>query len=246
MTETLDQLDQIGMLRILTPDHWEMIKPCFKSTQTVCSKAVVNPRRVRLDHSLLLLDGIIGRRVPSETDQTPHLVALQVPGDFIDLHAYPLKKLDHDVVAITQVTVAMIRHDDLSKLLDNNCALMRQLWSMTLVDGAIHRHWALRNGTMRALQRVANLLVELATRLEQAKPAPDGRFRLELTQPDIGSACGLSGVHVNRVLRDLREAGCCTYKNGILTILDRKQLNRIACFDPSYLYLPERSGPSGF
>lgn len=57
-------------------------------------------------------------------------------------------------------------------------------------------------------------------------------------QTDIADATGLTPVHVNRVLRDLREDGCRTMRDGHLSILNRDRLHRRGEFDPAYLYLP--------
>ena len=241
MLEKTVPLAQIGMLRHLTAAHWARIEPEFTTLRHCPAGEVISERGQPLSHSLLLTEGIVGRRIKIGRSQRArhHLVALQVPGDFVDLHAYPLKVLDHDIVAITDVRMAVISHNQLKAVLAGHPELTRQLWSLTLVDAAIHRHWALRNGTMRALQRVANLFAELMTRLDQRHEATSDTYLLNLTQPHIGDACGLSGVHVNRVLRSLREANACAYVKGRLVVQNRTVLNQIADFDPSYLYLPQ-------
>jgi CRP-like cAMP-binding protein len=233
-------LAQIGMMHQLSAPHWAQLEPGFTTLRECTAGEVISERGQPLDHSLLLVDGIVGRRIKVGRKQGArhHLVALQVPGDFVDLHAYPLKVLDHDIVAITNVRMAVISHERVKSVIDNQPEFTRQLWSLTLVDAAIHRHWALRNGTMRALQRVANLFAELITRMDAGGAAVSGSYVLNLSQPHIGDACGLSGVHINRVLRTLREANCCTYVKGELVVQDRAALNLIAEFDPDYLYLP--------
>ena len=235
---------RVGMLRHLAPAQWAGIAPAFDTRRLCAAGEVISRRGEALHHSLLLEEGIVGRRIAAGRvpNARHHLVALQVPGDFVDLHAYPLKVLDHDIVAITAVRMAVIAHERLQGILAGDLELTRQLWSLTLVDAAIHRHWALRNGTMRALQRVANLLAELVTRLDAGR-GPRPHYTLDLTQTHIGDACGLSSVHVSRVLRDLREADCCTYANGRLVVSDRAALFKIAGFDPYYLYLPQTNVP---
>ncbi|WP_394155155.1 Crp/Fnr family transcriptional regulator [Loktanella salsilacus] len=233
-------LPQIGMMRQLSAPHWSQLEPGFTTLRHCAAGEVISERGQPLDHSLLLIDGIVGRRIQvgRKHGARHHLVALQVPGDFVDLHAYPLKVLDHDIIAITDVQMAAITHDRVKTIIDGDPEFTRQIWSLTLVDAAIHRHWALRNGTMRALQRVANLFAELIARMDAGGAAVDGRYHLNLSQPHIGDACGLSGVHINRVLRSLREANCCTYIKGELIVQDREALYAVAAFDPDYLYLP--------
>ena len=74
------------------------------------------------------------------------------------------------------------------------------------------------------------------TRLEMVDLAADGRFHLPATQADIAEACGITGVHANRVLRLMRERGLATFRGGEVRILDATKLAQLAEFDPAYLY----------
>ena len=105
-----------------------------------------------------------------------------------------------------------------------------------MLDAAMHREWIFRLGRLGAEGRVAHLFCELNERLEMVGLAADGRFMLPMTQPDIAEASGLTGVHVNRVLRALREKNMLTFKANEVRILDRKALAAVAEFEPQYLY----------
>ena len=233
-------IPQCGMVRHLSERHWDMVVNRCGGVRSYERGEVICEHLNRLEESLLVLEGMIGRHIPNVHAERNHLVAVEVPGDFADLHAFPLKRLDHDVVALSTTKVAVFSHKDLRELIDGEPALARELWALTLVDAAIHRHWAYRTGALRALANVANLLAELDIRLRSGgvEEAADG-LPLQLTQTDIGDACGLSSVHVNRVLRELREANCARLGGGRLQVLDRAALHRVGNFDPSYLYLPD-------
>ena len=239
MTKALQNIQRMGMVRHLSDPHWDVILRICSGLRTYRRGDVISSMEKRLEESLLLLDGMIGRHIPDPDDDSQHLVAVEVPGDFADLHAFPLKRLDHNVTALSGVRVAVFPHAALRQAIDDHPTLARELWALTLVDAAIHRHWAYRTGALRALGNVANLLSELETRLRIAGvvEGADG-YPLLLTQTDIGEACGLSAVHVNRVLRELREAGCVRLSNGWMKVMDRETLHRLGRFDPSYLYLP--------
>ena len=112
------------------------------------------------------------------------------------------------------------------------------LWSLTLIDASISRQWTFRMGRMRALAGMANFLCEMHLRLTLCGRAEGGRFELPWTQPELGKVCGLSSVHVSRVLRDLREAGIATVKGGTVVMHDLEKAARIGVFDPRYLFLP--------
>ena len=226
------------MIRHLDDSEWDRLKPSFEPLTDRPAGSVMSRIGDPLNRSFLLIDGVIGRHVNAGEDGRSHMVAMQMPGDFVDLHAFPLKRLDHDVVALSDVTIAEISHEHLTKIMEDSPKLTRDLWALTLVDASIHRHWAFRNGSMRALPGVANFLCEYDVRMREAGVTQSETLHMPLTQEQIGMACGLSSIHVNRVLRDLREAGCCTLKGGQLMIMDREKLESIGKFDRGYLYLP--------
>lgn len=173
-------------------------------------------------------------------DGKRHLVAVHVPGDFVDLHAYALKKLDHDVGALTAVKVAIFPHAALERVQALDDRLTRRLWFMTLLDAAMHRHWIFRLASLNATERVAHFLCEMNARLLAIGASDGARFTLPMTQSDLGEVCGLTNVHVSRVLRDLRDAGLCQLRSSRVHLVDLKGLVARARFDPEYLYLNPR------
>lgn len=198
--------------------------------------AVVQGREV--DVSLLLVDGFMTRHIDA-SDGRRHLVAVHLPGDFVDLHAYALKHLDHDVGALTDCTVAVVPHAALERIQEHHQHLTRRLWFRTLLDAAMHRQWVYRLSSLNAIQRVAHFVCETNARM-LAIDASDGRvFDLPMTQIDIGEVCGLTHVHVNRVLRQLREAGLCTVRSPLVEIHDLRRLAEMGQFRVDYLYLNE-------
>jgi cAMP-binding proteins - catabolite gene activator and regulatory subunit of cAMP-dependent protein kinases len=90
-------------------------------------------------------------------------------------------------------------------------------------------------GRRKALSRVAHLLLELGARLERAGAASRDGFRCPLTQYDLADALGLTAIHVNRMLRELRERGLIDFRQRTVRFLDRPGLERVAGFDPDYL-----------
>ena len=197
-----------------------------------------------LDVSLYLVEGIMCRYLDNRRGDR-QLLSIQLPGDFVDLHAYPLKTLDHDVASLTRAQVAVIPHVELDRLIAAHPALARKLWFATLLDGALHREWIFKLGRLPAQGRLAHFLCETELRLRAVGLSDGIAFELLLTQTDLAEVCGLTSIHVNRVLRDLRERGLCTLRGGIVEIHDRSSLARMGEFDPAYLYLdPEFAGAS--
>lgn len=190
--------------------------------------------------STLLLSGTVGRIVTLQRG-AQQITALQVPGDFVDLHAFLLGHLDHSVVALTPCRVTTAPHDELIRLTNRYPRLGRALWFLTLVDAAVHRQWLAVLGRRDAAARVAHMLCEIYTRLQDVGLARDGRFALGLTQAQVADVLGLSAVHVNRVAQLLRQRGLVAWdRRGNVEIRAWKALADLAEFDPAYLQLDGR------
>jgi CRP-like cAMP-binding protein len=111
------------------------------------------------------------------------------------------------------------------------------LWLSTLMDAAVQRERILSIGRRSALARIAHLMCELFVRLEVVGLTEGQSFRLPITQLDLADASGLTSVHVNRMLRQLRGEGLMTFRNSLVEIHDLPALERVAEFDRAYLFL---------
>lgn len=211
------------------------------------AKVLDPPRRVpagidivcehaRPDHSILLIDGFCSRYT-TLSDGARQISQIGVPGDFVDLHSLVMKQMDHGVVTLTDVVIRHAPHAALRVLTETQPHLTRLLWLDTVVDGAIHRQWLAAMGRRSALAQMAHLLCELYLRLEAVQEAAEGRMRLPLTQSVLADILGLSTVHINRVLSELREAGLIRWTSKSVDILERERLWAFAEFDPTYLRL---------
>lgn len=199
--------------------------------------------------ALLLLDGFAAcSKVLTEGER--QITAMHVPGDFVGLHAFLLKSADHGVSALTDCLVAILSNEALQAITEAYPNLSRLLWLNTLVDAATCREWLAAMGRRPALRRLARLLCELFLRLEavglaqrkggesEGTPGSKCRFRLPLTQTELADALGLSSVHVNRMVRELRGLGLATWgSGGVVTIRNWHRLVQLAEFDPGYLKL---------
>lgn len=189
-----------------------------------------------MDKSILLLEGFMSRYI-DDRNGLRQLVAVHIPGDFVDLHAYPLKVLDHDVATMTAATVAIVPHSALDAITLELPDMTRKLWFSTLLDASIHRAWLFRFGRLDAVGRVAHFLSEANVRLMSAGLSDGRRFALGLTQNDLAEICGLTNVHINRVLRQLREERLCVFRSSLVEIPEPERLAMRGQFDPDYLYI---------
>lgn len=184
----------------------------------------------------LILDGWACRykQLPEGKRQ---IVGLFVPGDFCDLNSYILKYTDHSIGAITRLKVAMITPEEMVQLTAERPRVTQALWWHELVAAAVQREWTLNVGQRSAYERLAHLLVELYIRLQVVGRAEQGRCDFPLTQNDLADATGLTAVHVNRTLQELRRDGLIELDRKQLQILDLDRLMDVAMFNPNYLHL---------
>ncbi|ATY30774.1 Crp/Fnr family transcriptional regulator [Sphingomonas psychrotolerans] len=193
-----------------------------------------------LDRSTLLLEGILCR-YKDLSDGERQITELHVAGDFADLHSFTLKHLDHNVMTLTPAKIVQVPHERLKRITEQHPHLARVLWFSTNLDAAIHREWEVSLGRRSALQRAAHLFCELQVRLGIVGLATEHEFALPLTQVDLAECLGLTSVHVNRVLKELRERKLVEFRSSRVAIADLAGLRRVAEFDPAFLYLDKRA-----
>lgn len=184
----------------------------------------------------LVLDGW-GTRYKSLPDGKRQIVSLFLPGDFCDLNVYILKHMDHSIGAITRLKVAMITPEEMSALTIDRPRITQALWWHELVTVAVQREWTLNLGQRSAYERLGHLLVEVYLRLASVGRAADGRCDFPMTQNDLAEATGLTPVHVNRTLQDMRRDGLIELERKRLHIIDIARLMDVSMFNPNYLHL---------
>jgi CRP-like cAMP-binding protein len=188
-------------------------------------------------HGCAVVSGFLYRHKPV-TDKE-QILSFHVPGDLPDLHSLHLPRLDHGLSSAGLSTIALIPHSALNAMLDSSPRLTHAFWRESLVDASLYWEWVASLGARDALQRLAHLICEFAARLEIVGLLKNNAFDIPFTQAQISQAAGLSVVHVNRTLQELRKRRLITWSGTTVTLLDRKQLEWIADFAPEYLQLPD-------
>jgi len=227
----------------LTLEEQTLLEDSSSDVQTVKARETLVRRGEPVCSSMLVVDGFVCRSADDHRGQR-QMVSLHIPGDFVDLDGFKLKRLDYNVVAIGAAKVTTYNHDALADLSEHRPRLAESFWLSSLLDAAIHRAWIFRLGRLEAEGRTAHLFCELHARLEMVGLAQSASFALPLTQIDLGAALNLTGVHTNRVLRSLRERGLLTFQNRKVEIHDQKALAQLGEFDPAYLYATDLITPS--
>lgn len=192
----------------------------------------------RPDRCFAVLSGI-SATYKTTLDGRRQVMAYHVPGDVPDFQSLHLEVLDFSIAAVTDLRIGFVAHGVLRAMFDAHPRLAGAFWRTTLIEGALSREWALNISRREAFPRMAHLFCELMVRLEAVGLASDGGYALPLTQIELGDALGITPVHVNRVLKELRDSGLITLGGGRLTIHDWDALAKVADFDPTYLHLRE-------
>lgn len=229
-------LKQLRKRTEISAEEERAIRNSVAETRRLPADEVVVHSGVELNSSLMLLEGWMARSKDLESGER-QVTELHVAGDFADLHGFTLKKLEHDLLTLTECTVAVVPHERLKDITERYPHLARVYWFSTNIDAAIHREWALSLGQRSAMSRMAHLFCELHLRLEIVGRTQGNSYELPLTQRELAECLGLTVVHANRTIQELRRRGLVEFENRRLTLLDRRGIEGVAEFDPSYLYL---------
>lgn len=170
------------------------------------------------------------------------IVAFLLPGDLCDPHVFLLKEMDHAIALLTAAKVALIPRTKIVQMFEESPALARAFWWSTLVDGSILREWLVNIGRRNAFDRVAHLFAELWLRMRAVGLTSGGAFDCPLTQADIADTVGLTAIHVNRTLQDMRCQGLIAGRRSGFVILDVPRLMEVSRFEPNYLHFDRRYG----
>jgi CRP-like cAMP-binding protein len=149
------------------------------------------------------------------------VTAIHLPGDVLIPPVAPGTGAHAGVVALTNLDILPSDRADDATL---------RLYHQRLVA------WLVCVGRRPALSRVAHLLCELQQRIESKTGQT---FQMPLLQDDIGDATGVTGVHVNRMLKEIRQRRLASVSFKGVEILNLDGLRELAGFDGSYLRLAD-------
>jgi CRP-like cAMP-binding protein len=163
------------------------------------------------------------------------IMAFLMPGDCCDLHNSMLTEMDHSIQTLTPAIVSMIPRAEMDVLMERP-NIARALYTALLVDESTLRSWIVSMGRRSSLERVAHLMCELCLRAYAVGDASDRQIVLPFSQIVMSDALGMTPVHINRILKELRLAGAMDIRRGKLAIMDPIKLVHLAGFDENYLH----------
>lgn len=164
------------------------------------------------------------------------VLAFLMPGDACDLHIGLLGEMDHSIQTITPARVATIDRVDMDTLMERRPRIAKAMYISQLVDEGTMRAWITSMGRRTSTERVAHLMCEFYLRARNIGLTNEASLSLPMSQILLADALGMTNVHINRVLKELRIAGAMALRRGSLDIVDPDLMVRIAGFDEGYLH----------
>ena len=182
----------------------------------------------------LIVDGFFCRHKIIGDGQR-QILSFHLPGDVPDLQTLLIDRLDFSLGALVPSQVAFITHAALREAMEEAPALCSIFWRTTLLDAATSRGWISSIGRRPAYQRMAHLFCELYVRMRALGIAEGGGFQLPMTQIELADALGLSPVHINRTLQQLRRDGVIVSRGKYLGFNDWNRLREAGDFESNFL-----------
>jgi CRP-like cAMP-binding protein len=187
------------------------------------------------DRIRIILSGWMARYKTLE-DGRRQIVNFALPGDTCDAFIYLLRRMDHSIVSLTPAAFAEIDRERFESFIAGDRSLAEAFCCEAMANAAIQREWTMNLGRRDAFERVAHLLCELIERLRPVGLWDGHSCAFPVTQLDLADATGLSVVHVNRTLQELRSSGLIVLRDRILTVNDLDALKGAGLFNPDYLH----------
>lgn len=209
------------------------------------------PSKVRSNHDIitpgehteeatLVAHGVVAR-FDGMRDGARQITSFYIEGDMCDLHSVVVPFTGWGLTALSDCGLLRVPHSELRDLAENFPAIGLAFWREAVVDASILAKWVGNVGRRNARKRVAHIICEAGIRMEMAGLGTRERFRFEMTQSHLADAVGLTPVHINRTLQDLRRSNFFSLGAKIVSVPSWERLTELAEFDPTYLLLPKQS-----
>lgn len=194
------------------------------------------------EHALLVVNGLVGR-FGHTSGGTRQMTAIHLPGDMINPCAFAETDATRVLQALCQTTLLRIPHWSIHSLISKMPAIAEAFWRNSMAEASILAQWVINVGRRNARERLAHLFCEMAVRMRAIMRNNRTSYPWDLTQMQIADAVSLTPVHVNRVLRTLRDDNLANVARREVEILDWKGLMIEGDFDASYLASGARRVP---
>lgn len=163
------------------------------------------------------------------------ITRLLLPGDAFYFDSSPDAVAIEEVITLSRCEIVNISHSEMSRVIDRVPAISEAMRNYGCMENAILASWIVNCGRRDALERMAHLICEVHYRLSLIGGVEQDQFQFPLTQDDLADVLGLTPVHINRKLQQLRHEGLIALQSKQIKILDLRELQQIAGFDSAYL-----------
>ena len=229
-------IKKLTVSNLLETEDIDAIRRLPIRVRSLRARDVIAADGQRPEDSCLIVEGFAYRSKTTFQGER-QVLSIHIPGEIPDLQSLHLHVMDHDLMTLTPCTVGFIAHSALQAMNVVRPNLAAAFWRESLIDAAIFREWLVNLGRRSAASRMAHLFLELYHRLAAVGRASAGEFELPVTQSDLADCLGLSSVHVNRVLQELRRDGLIEARRSAFHIIDMQKMVALAEFDSTYLHL---------
>lgn len=169
-------------------------------------------------------------------DGRRQILSFLLPGDMCEPSVFLLRHVAHSMATLTPVTLARMSEETVRGLMNRSQAISDAFNYDMLIDTEIQREWTVSIGQRTSAERLAHLFCEILERLSIAGLIAGPEYDMPVTQIDLADALGMSGVHTNRTLQEMRRVGLVSLRGRHLRVHDLQGLQRLALFNPRYLH----------
>lgn len=227
-------VDSIQKYSVLSPQEVAALNALPNQIVRVAPNAPIVTENEPSRFYHVLTDGFAAcsRMLPGNRRQ---IIAFLVSGDACDLHAVSGGRTLHSVTALMPCTVTRLPIPEVLALIETSPRIAHAFWLDAIGQSSVLAEWIANVGRRTGAERVAHLICEIFTRLRRIGLARPQGFEWPVTQVQLGDATGLSTVHVNRILRDLKTTNLLTLYGNSVVIENFAALKAFCGFDETYL-----------
>ena len=227
---------KLESILVLSEDEKDVLRNVSGTIKTVGPRQDLVREGDRPAECCLVLEGFVYRYKLTEEGKR-QIFSFHIPGDIPDLQSLHIDVMDHSLGTLSPCKVMYVPHEIVCDLMRRCPRIGDAFWRDTLIDAAVFREWILSLGRREAYGRMAHLLCEFYVRLRAVGLTNGDVCDMPFTQVELADATGVTNVHANRILQELRGEGLITLRAGSLTVLDWERLKEAGEFDPAYLHL---------
>ena len=227
-------LDRLNRRSVLNEEEQQAVLNLPGDTEQVQANRDFVPLGTRVNHSCLVVAGIVGR-FEEDREGIRQITAVHIPGDMCDLHSVVQPTATSALQSLSVATILRVPHSAIRAAADRFPALAEAFWRDCVVDAAILSEWVVNVGRRDAKTRIAHLICEIATRLGANRAGNDFVFDVPVTQTQLGEVTALTAVHVNRTLQSLRADGLIEWHQRVIRVPSWDALQQCGDFDAAYL-----------